>query len=58
MKFMFIAILVAILLILLLVTMPTAFPAPIKTTDTIPINSVADIAMTVGACGMRPPQLE
>lgn len=54
--FMLLAIL---LLILLLVKMP---PPMVPSTHQEPygaeIESVADVAMLSGACGMRPPQLE
>jgi len=48
-----------LLLILLLVKMP---PPMVPSTHQEPygaeIESVADVAMLSGACGMRPPQLE
>ena len=59
MKFLITALLVAMLIILLLAPMPEP-PASVVTSENgqVEIDSVASIAMSSGACGMRPPQLE
>jgi hypothetical protein len=49
-------ILAILLLILLMVKIPPPSVEPMVTSDQGP-ESVADVAMSVGACGMRAPQL-
>lgn len=53
-----------LLVILILALLMVKMPPPVASPSTRPepvgaeIESVADIAMLSGACGMRPPQLE
>jgi hypothetical protein len=54
----FVPIILAILLLILLMVKIPPPPVPATVTSDQGVESVADVAMSAGACGMRAPQLE